>query len=87
LTAVRQERRNLDRRSDAQCRVVDWVCNHPDGSTSTEAANAARIPAEGATRVFRRMASRCLIHCDETSRWKADVVLLAAPTLRRVEST
>jgi hypothetical protein len=85
--AVGSDRRNYDRRSEAQCRVVEWVCNHPAGSTCDEAAAAAHMPATAAHRVLRRLASRYLVHCDGGSRWKADGVLMSPPPLCQVEPT
>lgn len=82
---VGSDRRNYERRSEAQCRIVEWVCNHPEGSTCDEAAAAARVPTTGAHRVLRRLASRHLVRCEGESRWKADAVLLSPPSLCRVE--
>jgi len=85
--AVGSDRRNYERRSEAQCRIVEFVCNHPEGSTCDEAAEAAHVPTTGAHRVIRRLASRHLVRSDGESRWKADPVLLSPPSLRRVEPT
>jgi hypothetical protein len=84
---VASDRRDFGRRSEAQCRVVEWVCNHPDGSTCDEAATAAHIPATGAHRVLRRLASRYLVRSAGDARWKPDAILLSPPSLRRVEPT
>jgi hypothetical protein len=84
---VGSDRRNFGRRSEAQCRVVEWVCNHPEGSTCDEAADAAHIPATGARRVLRRLASRHLVRSAGDARWKPDALLLSPPSLCRVEPT
>jgi len=84
---VGSDRRNFERRSEAQCRIVEWVCNHPEGSTCDEAAEAAHVPTTGAHRVIRRLASRHLVRCDGESRWKADAVLRSPPSLCPVEPT
>lgn len=86
-TGVAVERRDYHRRSDAQCRVVECVCCHPEGATCDETAAAARIPATGAHRVLRRLATKHLVRCEEGSRWRADAVLMSPPALCRVEPT
>ena len=78
---VCSERRDYARRSEAQCRIVEWVCNHPAGSTCDEAAAAAHVPPTGAHRVLRRLALKHLVRCDGEARWKADAVLLSPPAL------
>jgi len=79
---VNSERRDYQRRSEAQCRVVG---NHTDGSTCDEAAAAALLPDTGARCVLRQLASKHLVRCDQESRWKADAVLMSPPSLCRVE--
>ena len=79
------ERRDYERRKEAQCRVVEFVCNHPEGSRYDEAAAAAQMPDTGARRVLRRLASRYLVRCEE-SRWKPRAVLLSPPSLCPSES-
>ena len=81
LVAVSEERRDYERRKEAQCRIVEFVCNHPDGSTCDEAAAAAHMPDRGAHRVLRRLAGRHLVRCDERSRWKPMAVLMSPPSL------
>lgn len=81
LRRVSDERRDYDRRKEAQCRIVEFVCNHPEGSTCFEAAAAAHMPDTGARRVLRRLASRHLVRCDERSRWKPMAVLMSPPSL------
>jgi hypothetical protein len=84
---VGSDRRNYERRSEAQCRIVEFVCNHPEGSTCDETAAAAHVPTTAAHRVIQQLASRHLVRCDGESRWKADAVLLSPPSLCRVEPT
>ena len=84
---VADERRDYQHRREAQCRVIEWVCRHPEGSTYDETAVAVRIPDAGAQRVLQRLASRYLVRCEEGSRWRADAVLMSPPTLCRVEPT
>jgi len=86
-TSVSDERRDYARRSAAQCRVVEWVCHHPEGATCDEAAAAASISGPGAHRVLRRLASKHLVRCDGDARWKPDAVLMSPPALCRVEPT
>jgi len=85
MNHVPDERRDYDRRSAAQCRVVESVCHHLEGATCDETAAAASISATGAHRVLQRLASKHLVHCDEASRWRADPVLVSPPALCRVE--
>jgi hypothetical protein len=84
---VPDERRDYERRSAAQCRVVESVCHHLEGATCDETAAAASISATGAHRVLQRLASKHLVHCDGASRWRADPVLVSPPALCRVEPT
>jgi hypothetical protein len=84
---VGSDRRNYECRSEAQCRIVEFVCNHPEGSTCDETAAAAHVPTTAAHRVIRQLASRHLVRCDGESRWKADAVLLSPPSLCQVDPT
>ena len=79
--AVGQDRRDQQRRSEAQCRIVEWVCNHPDGATCDEAAQAADVPRDGAGRVIRRLAAKQLVRCNGDARWTAEPVLREPPAL------
>lgn len=79
------ERRNYERRRDAQCQLIECLCNRRGGTTCDEVAQAAHMPPSGAHRVLRRLAAKYLVRCEEQSRWKADAILLTPPLLAPVE--
>ena len=85
MFAVSSERRNIEGRSEAQRRLVEWMRSHPDGSSCDEVATAASISTDGAHRVMLRLASRWLVRCYDGVRWKAARLLLRPAQLRPVE--
>jgi len=82
---VTGDRRDYVRRRDVQCRVLAWLCSHPEGSTGEEAAAVVAIPTSAARRLLRRLASRYLVRCTEGSRWEAEPILLIPSSVARIE--
>jgi len=79
-------RRDYDRRSNAQRRVVEWLCINPIGSTPAEVAKIAEIPPPAAGRILKRLAAKWLVRRNELSRWAAAELLRHVPRLIRVSS-
>jgi hypothetical protein len=77
------ERRDVERRSDVQRRVVEWLCINPIGSTPSEVAAAVAIPRAAARRILRRLAAKWLVRRNERARWAAADLLLRPPRLMR----
>ena len=79
---VGNERRDYDRRSRAQRRVIEWLCINPVGSTPAEVAAAAEIPRSAARRILRCLAAKMLVRA-RGARWAAAEILLHVPRLIR----
>jgi predicted ArsR family transcriptional regulator len=77
------ERRDQERRSEVQRRVVEWLCINPVGSTPAEVAAAADIPRSAARRILKRLAAKWLVRRNEMRRWAAADLLLSVPRLIR----
>ena len=82
--AVTIERRDYDRRSSAQRRVVECLRVSSAGSTPAEVAEAADIPSPAAGRIIRKLAAKWLVRRNELSRWAAAELLLHVPRMIRV---
>jgi len=78
------DRRDYERRSDTQRRVVEWLCVNPIGSTPDEVANVVEISPSVAGRILKRLATKWLVRRDELSRWAAAELLLHVPRLVRL---
>ena len=78
------DRRDYDRRSNAQRRVVEWLCVNPIGATPHDVASVAEISPPAAGRILQRLAAKWLVRRNELSRWVAAELLRHAPRLIRI---